>query len=98
MLLLIEGILTIVAWRKGWRNWALLPIEGRLIIGFMIGAFAYAMGIPESQLLNIPLVLLPIDLSAIGVLIVMCMKGRKRAIISYAKEISESMPAVKETA
>lgn len=37
MLLIIEIILTVAAWKKGWKAWALVPIGIPLIIGFIVG-------------------------------------------------------------
>lgn len=44
MLLLIEIILTIFAWRKGWKWRALLPLGICLCLGFMIGVTIGALG------------------------------------------------------
>jgi len=38
MLLILEIILTIKAWRKGYKAWALVPVGLVMLIGFMIGA------------------------------------------------------------
>lgn len=37
MLVLAEIILTILAWRKGWRWWALIPVAIPFCIGFVMG-------------------------------------------------------------
>ncbi len=42
MLLILEIILTVTAWKKGWRWWALLPVAiafgSAFLTGFVIGA------------------------------------------------------------
>jgi hypothetical protein len=38
MLLIVEVMLTVAAWRKGWGAWALLPLGAMLPAGFAIGA------------------------------------------------------------
>ena len=38
MLIILEIILTITAWRKGYKAWALLPMGLAILIAFMIGA------------------------------------------------------------
>lgn len=37
MLLIAELILTITAWRRGWRWWALMPLGLGMIIAFFMG-------------------------------------------------------------
>jgi len=44
MILVIEILLTISAWRKGWKGWALLPIGIGMSIGFLLGMSAGATG------------------------------------------------------
>ena len=44
MILILEIWLTIKAWQKGWRGWALLPLAFALTAGFAIGATAAASG------------------------------------------------------
>ena len=43
-MLFLEIILTIFAWRKGWRWWALVPVGICLLIGFIIGFLIGANG------------------------------------------------------
>ncbi len=51
MLLFIEIALTMAAWKRGWKGWALLPIVIAMGIGFMSGLFmvseesAFAFGL-----------------------------------------------------
>lgn len=44
MLFIIEIILTIVAWVRGWSWKALIPIGSALVLGFIIGFFIVAAG------------------------------------------------------
>jgi len=72
-MLLIEIILTIFVWRKGWKWWSLLPVGIAFLAGILIGMGA---GMAGGNIDNIgPAVLL--DLFAIIALIVMLVKGPK---------------------
>ena len=69
MLFIVEILLTIFAWRNGWKWLALLPVGIAFFIAFFIGlGIGYAGGtvIPEGVIF--------IDLIAIGVLIYMTAK------------------------
>ena len=37
MVLIIEIALTMAAWRKGWKGWALFPIISDFVVGFILG-------------------------------------------------------------
>jgi hypothetical protein len=69
MLLIIEIILTIVAWNKGWKWLSLLPVGIAILLGFGIG---FCGGTIESN----PEVIF-IDILAIIVLIIMSLKTPK---------------------
>lgn len=72
-MLLIEIILTIFVWRKGWKWRSLLPVGIAFLAGILIGMGA---GMAGGNIDNIgPAVLL--DLFAIIALIVMLVKGPK---------------------
>jgi len=71
-MLLIEIILTIFAWRNGWKWLALLPIGIAMLMGFFIG---YGIGYAGGT--QIPYEVMFIDLIAIVVLIVMCAKKKE---------------------
>jgi hypothetical protein len=65
---IIEIILTVTAWRKGWAGKALLPVGICLAFGFLVGLMAGATNTPVENLLPVALVG---DLAAIVSLIVM---------------------------
>jgi len=81
MLLVLEIILTIEAWRRGWKGWALLPLGVGFGVGFLIGLMMGAAGASEDSIFGICLVL---DLVCIGVLIGMIAKPRRVAKLSGA--------------
>ncbi len=63
---IIEIILTVVAWRKGWHVIALLPV----VVALVVGALMVLGGAPDS-------VLYVCDIVLIGVLGVMAAQQRK---------------------
>ena len=70
MLLIIEIILTVAAWRNGWKAWALVPMGIPLVIGFIVGAT-----MDPSQ--NIDAAVAPffvVELACVAVLIFMCIR------------------------
>lgn len=44
MLLVLEIFLTVIAWRKGWKGWALLPTGITMLFGILLGAAVEAPG------------------------------------------------------
>jgi len=73
MLLVLEIILTIEAWRRGWKGWALLPLGGFFLLAFIVGFIMGAAGASEDSVFGMGLVF---DLACIGVLIGMIAKPR----------------------
>jgi len=73
-MLIIEIILTIFAWRKGWKWLALLPIGLALLIGFSIGI---GIGASGGSVADVSGGAVLIDIAAIIALIVMLVKGPK---------------------
>ncbi|MCM1564577.1 MAG: hypothetical protein NC238_01225 [Dehalobacter sp.] len=71
-MLIIEIILTIFVWRKGWKWLSLIPIGIALLVGFSIGFGAGMSG----GAVNPGNVIL-IDIFAIIALIIMLVKGPK---------------------
>lgn len=73
MLILIEIGLTIWAWARGWKAFALMPMVAIVVLGFFTGALIAAFNLNQ-QILN-SLVL--VDWLGIIVLIVMIVKGKE---------------------
>lgn len=63
---IIELVLTVIAWRKGWGAIALLPTA----VALVVGALLVASGIPEA-------IVYVCDVVLIGVLGVMAAQGRQ---------------------
>ncbi|NQU07690.1 MAG: hypothetical protein HQ583_03945 [Candidatus Abyssubacteria bacterium] len=91
--LIIEIVLTIAAWRKGWRWYALIPLVVAGSVGFSAGFVVGAFGGTVTGLLPF-LVLL--DLVCIVVLIVMVAKpfGYEKAPSLKALKALETQPPV----
>ena len=66
MLLILEIWLTVKAWRKGWRAWALLPLGIVMAVAFLIGV---AVGASGGSVGNAYPVALLVELAGIGALI-----------------------------
>jgi hypothetical protein len=69
MLLIAEIVLTIFAWKRGWRWYALIPLGLCLLIGFILGASISSSGGSINDLNGASVVL---DVIAVIVLIVLC--------------------------
>jgi hypothetical protein len=67
-MLIIEIVLTVLAWRKGWYAFALLPVAACFAVGYCLGL----AGAPNAIVLGFVG-----DIMAIGVLGVMVAQGRK---------------------
>jgi hypothetical protein len=74
MIAVIEIMLTMAAWKRGWKGWALLPLGIGFIMAFWAGSMLGAAGFSEDETYGICLVL---DGVAILVLIVMAAVGRR---------------------
>jgi hypothetical protein len=72
MLVIAEIILTIFAWRNGWKWWALLPVGIAFFIGLIAGANMAAVGGDISDMGG----LIVVDILAIIALIVMVSKKK----------------------
>ena len=68
-------MLTVRAWKRGWRTWALLPVGFALVWGFAVGANAAANGSSGEDLL---LPCLVGDLLAVGALVVLNYAATKK--------------------
>jgi hypothetical protein len=71
MFLIIEIILVVKAWRRGWRAWALVPPATTAFVGFLVGMAIAASGGTVDPLS--PAILLG-DVACIGVLGVMSVR------------------------
>jgi hypothetical protein len=74
MLFVVEILLTITAWRKGWRGFALIPMITALGLGGFIGL---AVGTSGGNVDNVTPVFLLGDLACIGFLVALSMRGPK---------------------
>ena len=75
MLIVIQIILTVVAWKRGWKVKSLLPIGIGMVLAFGIGLPAALAGVPEH---NILMPLLLIDLGMLVSIIVMIFRKPKK--------------------
>jgi len=87
MLLIAEIILTVFAWRKGWRWWALAPMAITLLIGFFMGVGIGASGGDIDSVRGISIVF---DILATIALIVMVTKGPKTNEVEETKDIENA--------
>ena len=62
MLMIIELILTIKAYKKGWKARAFLPAGCALLMGVGAGLFAGANGLSADQINRLTLCMLPVEL------------------------------------
>lgn len=85
MLLILEIILTIVAWNRGWGAKALIPIGASLVIGFAIGFFiGLGGGHITAGVVGIVRIL---DFIAMGII----------AFMAFVKPVSANETETKET-
>jgi hypothetical protein len=75
LLLIIEILLTIAVWRKGWKGWALLPVGISLALGFVLGLCIGASGGRPEEWIGLGLI---IDVIAIVALIIMQTQDPKK--------------------
>jgi uncharacterized membrane protein YfcA len=81
LLLIAEIVLTIIAWQKGWRWIALIPMGVVLIIGFIIGG---AIGASGGTVSDIPAGTILLDITAVIALIVLIsVKPKSKKIKTY---------------
>jgi hypothetical protein len=78
MLLILEIVLTVAAWRKGWRGWALVPMVSVFVLALLIGAMAVASGSSEAELQELSIQFIFLDFICVGVLGWMTAKGRNK--------------------
>ena len=73
---IIEVLLTIKAWHKGWRGYALLPLGILIPAGFLLGAVIGASGGGVEQALPAGILL---EVACIGILLRLAAKGPHKA-------------------
>ena len=76
-MLIAEIILTIAAWRKGWKGWALVPVGLAGVIAFLVGA---SIGASGGSVNDISPYFMLFDVGAIVALIVMLVVKREPAV------------------
>ena len=79
MLELLIGIpLTIAAWKRGWKGWALLPIPLGLVAGFIAGMIIGSVATTEDEFWGMAFsAIILIYIAEFGVLITMVVKKRE---------------------
>ena len=75
-MLIAEIALSIWAWRRGWKGYSLLPVGLGVLSGFLIGIIVGFFGGTEEDISF----LWVFDVVAIGVLILMIAKPRRKAV------------------
>jgi hypothetical protein len=94
MLLIIEIILTVAAWRKGWKAWALLPVGIAMTVGFITGI---AISVDGGSIDDVVGFLLVSELIVLGSLIVMAVRAPRH--VKKLEEIKLAEPVLEiETA
>ena len=93
MALIAEIILTVAAWRKGWKGWALLPLLLAGFVGFFGGAVMGAMGYDFISIMPYAIV---IDVAAIIALICMAGTPRDKKAPGYFQMLSSAKDAGKQ--
>lgn len=86
-MIIVEVILSITAWRNGWKWWALLPMGICLSFGFLLGLTVGATVAPAD---NFAVPCLFGDLIAIVSLIIMTFREPSR--VGYAPASNEPCP------
>ena len=92
MLLVLEIILAVAAWRGGWKAWALTPIAVGLFLAFVFGAVMGASGESMNAVVAVGLLL---DLAVIGTLVVMVARPRTAEQRTKATEAAAEFESVR---
>jgi hypothetical protein len=71
---LLEVWLTVVAWRKGWRARALVPLAATVISAMLIG---FSVGLAGGSIKPVTPVFLLLEFACLGVLIAMATRAPK---------------------
>ena len=86
-MLIVEIVLTIIAWNRGWRWYALLPCGVVVVIGFLIGI---GIGVSGGSTDNLGAAI-PLEIIAILILLFMCFRKKE-----VKKEVISDNPDLKE--
>lgn len=78
MLLILEIVLAIAAWRRGWKGWALLPLVSAFGFGFLMGLIIGASGASYGGIFAVGAM---IDIVCIATLVGMVIKPHKSSAI-----------------
>lgn len=87
-MLIVEIILTVLAWRRGWKWLALLPVGIALLIGFAIG---FGIGLSGGDASSISGGTVVIDVLAIVALVIMLIYKREEKPLTDEKETSKTL-------
>lgn len=97
MLLIVEILLTVAVWRKGWKGWALLPVGIECVLAFFIGMAVGAAGVKQEGFMGVALLL---DVMTIVALVIMRVRAPKRVQEDRRAELSTGglqQPVVERT-
>jgi len=74
MLIIIEVILTIVAWIRGWKWLSLIPIGSAFFLGMLSGSIIASLGEYPTNIISF----IWIDILAVIALLIMIVKPKKK--------------------
>jgi hypothetical protein len=80
MIALIEIVLTIVAYRKGWKLKALLPLASSLVAAFLMGI---ALGAGGGSVQRAMPAFFMVDVVCLGVLIGLCVRAPRNSSAAF---------------
>jgi hypothetical protein len=83
MLIIIQIVLTIFAWKKGWKWYSLIPVAVAFGVGFFIGIGVGSAGGSVSDLSGVVV----LDILAIVALAIMCFVAPKSKQIEETNEV-----------
>ena len=72
ILLLIQIVLTVIAWRKGWKWYSLIPLLGAIFIGLIIGI---SVGSNGGSVNNVQGLTIFLDIVTTIILAILCVKS-----------------------
>ena len=86
MLLILEIILTVAAWRRGWKGWALVPLGVAVLLGMVIGG---AIGADGGDISEAAGALLFLDIVCCLIPLIV-MVARPRKVSQGVEEVEEA--------